>query len=96
LPSKLSFAPCLEINPLDDTAVRSLSEWLAPSDGKGRWRGFETATMPNFIRSVVACRSLGADDRGYQEWRREWFRYDQFANENGRRDRVEAALAAAV
>jgi hypothetical protein len=95
LPSRLSFAPCLEINSLDDTAVRSLSEWLATPDDKGRWRGFEAATMPSFIRSVVASRSLGADDRGYQEWRREWFRYDQYAKESGRKDRVEAALAAA-
>jgi hypothetical protein len=96
LPSRLSFAPCLELNPLSDAAVRSLSEWLATPDNKGRWRGFEAATMPSFIRSVVAFRSLGADDRGYQEWRREWFRFEQYANEDGRKDRVEAALAVAV
>jgi len=96
LPSGLSFAPGLRINPLDDTAVRSLTEWLATPDGRGRWRGFEAATMPSFIRSVVAGRSRGPADRGYQRWRREWFRYEQYAAEPGRRDRVEAALAAAT
>jgi hypothetical protein len=61
-----------------------------------RSRGFEAATMPSFIRSAVAFRTLGADDRGQQEWRREWFRFEQYANEDGRKDRVEAVLAVAV
>lgn len=96
LPSQLTFAPCLRLNPLDADAVQALSAWLAENtDGKGRWRGFGAATMPGFVRSVVACRGLGPDDHGYQDWRRTWFEHDQYADDPGRRERVEAALALA-
>jgi hypothetical protein len=96
LPAAASFAPCLALNPLDDRAVTALSDWLASPEGSGQWRGFSAATMPSFIGSVLACRSLGADDRGYHEWRNAWFRLDQYADESGRRDRVDAALGPAT
>jgi hypothetical protein len=96
LPSEVGFAPCLARDPLDAAAVRELSQWLADNAaGKGSWRGFSAATMPAFVRSVVACRSLGPDDQGYQDWRRAWFRYEQYSDEEGRQERVDAALTAA-
>lgn len=95
LRSEADFAPCLAVDPLDGTAVDALSEWLVASGDSGRWRGFGAAVMPAFIRSIVACRALGPEDRGYQEWREKYFAYDQFAAEDGRKERVAAALAAA-
>jgi hypothetical protein len=95
LPAEADFAPCLELNPLDEAAVEALSEWLIVSGGRGKWRGLGAATMPSFIRSAVACRARGPEDRGYQEWRAKYFEYDQHADEAGRWERVAAALAAA-
>jgi hypothetical protein len=50
--------------------------------------------MPAVIRSIRACRGRGPDDRSYDRWRIDWFRLDQFSNEDGRRTRLEEALAA--
>lgn len=94
LPSRLSYVPCLLRNPLDETAVQELSEWLTGYGKAGRWRGFSAATMPSFVRSVVACRGRGEGDRAYQDWRLRWFEYEQFAEEDGRRRQVEEVLAA--
>lgn len=94
LPSTLAHVPCLALNPLDETAAREMSEWLARGGTSGRWRGFSAATMPGFIRSVVLCRGLGEGDRGYQDWRLEWFEHQQFSEDPGRREQVEALMAA--
>lgn len=96
LPAELDFAPCLALNPIDDVAVEALSRWLTEESGKGNWRGFGAATMPSFIRSVITCREQGSNDEGYQRWRRTWFEFEAYAREDGRKERVEAALAEAA
>lgn len=96
LPSRRAHElPCLAINPLDDDAVEAMSAWLGGPDGRGRERALGAATMPLFIRSLVACRGLGPDDRGYQTWRIKWFSLDQHSDEPDRLDRVRWALDAA-
>jgi hypothetical protein len=95
LPSQQTELPCLTINPLGDEAVEAMSAWLGGPDGKGRERALGAATMPKFIRSLVDCRGLGPQDRGYQSWRIKWFSLDQYADEPGRLQRVHRALAAA-
>jgi hypothetical protein len=97
LPSILSFDPVLQYATLDAEALEHLSAYLAPPEGsRGQERSIGAATMPSFIRSVIACRAQGPEDRGYQQWREDWFRLDRFADEPGRRERVEKAIAAAV
>ncbi|MGH3695037.1 MAG: hypothetical protein ACRDRX_13800 [Pseudonocardiaceae bacterium] len=95
LPSKLTFDPCLDMDPLDYRAVEALSRWLAePVDGKRRGdaNAIGSATMPSYIRAVEACRAkLGADD-GYRQWRSQWFELDRYSDDPGRRTRVEQAL----
>src|SRR5262249_34999739 len=97
LPARQPFDPCLELNPLDDAAVRSLSEWLANRRNRRR-RGAAnatgSATMPSFIRSVADCRSFSGAGPGYHEWRAAWFELDRYASETGRETRVMAALDA--
>jgi hypothetical protein len=87
--------PCLAFNPLDDAAVQVMSEWLAGPTGGGRERALGAATMPMFIRSLIACRGRGPADDGYQTWRITWFVLDQYSDEPGRLDRVRWALAQA-
>ena len=99
LPTREPFDPCLQRDPLDDEAVRQLSEWLAkePSNG-GPHHGntIGAALLPLFIQSVVALRSLTGDGDGYRAWRIEWFELGRHSAEPGRRQRVEAALANAA
>jgi len=96
LPSALSFDPCLRYETLDDEALEQLSAHLAgPEGSRGQERGIGAATMPAFISSVIACRSQGPDDRGYELWREKWFRLDRYADEPGRRKNVTEALATA-
>jgi hypothetical protein len=95
LSSALSSDPVLEMADLDDAALNALSARLAPADGgPGRERGLGAVMMPAVIRSIRACRGRGPDDRSYDRWRIDWFRLDQFSNEDGRRTRLEEALAA--
>ena len=76
--------------------MEELSAYLGGDNGEqGRERGIGAATMPAFIRGIRACRELGDDDRGYDEWRERWFRLDQRRNEEGRWNTVRSALAAA-
>ncbi|MGI5244366.1 hypothetical protein [Dactylosporangium sp. CA-139066] len=84
--------PFLASDTLDEAALDAMSAWL----GRGRERGLGAATMPLFIRSLIACRGLGPDDRGYQEWRLKWFQLDQHSDEPGRLDLVHWALAEAA
>ncbi|MFY9808102.1 MAG: hypothetical protein WCC65_17755 [Pseudonocardiaceae bacterium] len=95
LPAKLTFDPCLGMDPLDDLAVESLSRWLVePVDGKHRGDAnvIGSATMPSYIRAVEACRAnLGAED-GYRQWRSQWFELDRYSDDPGRRVRVEQVL----
>jgi hypothetical protein len=96
LPSKRTAdLSCLGLNPLDEAAVEAMSGWLGGPDGRGRERALGAATMPLFIRSLVACRGLGPDDDGYQSWRIRWFTLDQHSGEPGRLERVRRALAEA-
>jgi hypothetical protein len=98
LPSTLSYEPCLQYATLDAEALEALSAFLAgPEGSRGQERGIGAATMPSFIRSVIACRSQGPDldDHGYEEWRERWFRLDRYAGESARRKNVTTALAAA-
>jgi hypothetical protein len=96
LPSTQDFVPCLAANPLDDNAVEKLSKCLAEKTADGRQRGdanvIGSAVMPAFIRSVEACRALYGVDQGYREWRKRWPGLDRYANEDGRPERVKAAL----
>jgi hypothetical protein len=94
LPATDPFDPCLEPNPLDDTAVAAMSEWLSTDGSHGNLIG--SATLPRFIQSVVALRSLTGDGPGYYTWRNEWFKLGRYTDEEGRRGRVDAALAEAA
>jgi hypothetical protein len=96
LASRLDFVPCLAANPLDDNAVEAISACLAEKTANGQRRGdanvIGSAVMPTFIRSVDACRALYGVDHGYRKWRRCWLVLDRYVDEDGRPDRVEAAL----
>jgi hypothetical protein len=96
LPSTLDFVPCLAANPLDDDAVEKLSTCLDEKTADGRRRGdanvIGSAVMPAFIRSVEACREIYGVDHGYRKWRRSWPGLDRYADEDGRPERVKAAL----
>lgn len=97
LPSALSFEPCLRFETLDGEALEQLTAHLVgPEDSEGRERGIGAATMPAFIRSAIACRSLGPEDHGYEAWRVRWFRFDRYAKEPGRWANVLKAMAAAL
>jgi hypothetical protein len=97
LPSGLDFVPCLAANPLDENAVEALSACLAEKTPDGQQRGdanmIGSAVMPTFIRSAEACRGLYGVDHGYRDWRRRWPVLDRYADEDGRPERVEAALS---
>jgi hypothetical protein len=99
LPARLVFDPCVEVDPLDDSAIEALSAWLAESvDGKQRGDAnvIGSATKPGFIRSVLACRTAaGATADGYLRWREKWPLLDRYVTEPGRAERVEQALQVA-
>jgi hypothetical protein len=95
LPSQLTFDPCLEIDPLDDRAVESLSRWLAePVDGKKRGDAnvIGSATMPSYIRAVEACRAKSGTEDVYRQWRSQWFKLDRYFGSPQRRVHVEQVL----
>jgi len=99
-PAELVFDPCVGINPLTEEAVEAMSGWLATPDATGTRRGdanvIGSATKPSFLRSMAALRTTyGGTGGGYVEWRRAWFVLDRHADEPGRRERVERALAEA-
>jgi hypothetical protein len=88
------FDPCLEPDPLDDEAVTVMSRWLSIDGNHGNVIG--SATMPLFIQSVIALRSLTGSGPGYLAWRHDWFKLGRYANQAGRPGRVEAALREAA
>jgi hypothetical protein len=96
LPSTLDFVPCLAANPLDEAVVEALSACLAERSADGQQRGdanmIGSAIMPAFIFSVEECRGLYGVDHGYREWRQRWLVLDRYAGEDGRAERVQAAL----
>lgn len=99
LPAQLTFDPCLEMDPLDNRAVESLSRWLAaPVDGKKRGdaNAIGSATMPSYIRAVEACRAKSGAEDGYRQWRSQWFKLDRHFGEPQRRAHVEQALGLSV
>ena len=99
LPSQLTFDPCLEMDPLDDRAVESLSYWLAePVDGKKRGDAnvIGSATMPSYIRAVEACRAKSGAEDGYRQWRSQWFKLDRYFGNPQRRVHVEQVLGLSV
>ncbi|WP_377567573.1 hypothetical protein [Micromonospora sonneratiae] len=93
------FDPCVAANPFDGGAVTVMSSWLAATGDQGRQRGdanvIGSATKPSFIRSVEAVRRAFGGSSGYAEWRREWFELDRYCDADGRRGRVDQALAEA-
>jgi hypothetical protein len=95
-PARLVFDPCLELDRLDDGAVQALSGWLADRGATGGRRGdanvIGSATKPSFISSVEACRATFGAASGYRQWRRRWYELDRYADEPGRRERVERVL----
>lgn len=104
LPTRLTFAPCLAHEVLDDAAVEALSTWLtdpvAGKDGiarqRSRYRGLGAAIMPNFIAGVEACRVAFGGTPGYRLWRARWFVLDKYGNEPGRRQAAERILGRPV
>jgi hypothetical protein len=99
LPAKVTFHPCLELDPIDDEAIAALSAWLAEKEGDER-RGdanvIGSATMPRFIEQVDAVRARYGVSSGYREWRARWFELDRYVDEPGRRERVAEALGVPV
>jgi hypothetical protein len=97
LPSRLTFAPVLELTVLDDDAVESISTWLAEIEN-GKERGdanvIGSATMTRFVESVEKCRMEYGVREGYRKWRRRWYVLDRYAGQDGRLDRVEKILGA--
>jgi hypothetical protein len=104
LPSSLTFAPCLAHEVLDDEAIDAMCAWMAETStdpqGKttqrGVHRGFGSATMPDFIRGVEACRAGFGAGPGYRQWRTRWFVLDDYAKQSGRAQRVSQALGRPV
>ncbi|HEX8093031.1 hypothetical protein [Jatrophihabitans sp.] len=88
--------PCLALNPLDDAAVEAMSAWLAGPQGLGRENALAAATMPMFVRSLIACRGLGSDDNGYKSWRIKHFTYHRYFDEPERLDWITGVLAQAA
>ncbi|MET0494059.1 MAG: hypothetical protein ABW000_13110 [Actinoplanes sp.] len=104
LPSRLTFAPCLAHQVLDEAAAEALSTWLTDPvvgrDGvarqRSRYRGLGAAIMPNFIAGVEACRVAFGGTPGYRQWRARWFVLDKYGNEPGRRQSAQRILGLPV
>ncbi len=95
------FDPCLESNPLDDDAVKVMSQWLsrqenASSGGPNHGNIMAAATMPLFIQSVLALRSLTGRAEGYLGWLADWWELGRYATEAGRSARLQAAITEAT
>lgn len=83
---------CLLLDPMDRSAITAMSDWLEAHEYDANAIG--SATMPFYMRSVLAARK-GMDTTviGYREWREAWPRLDRYRKEEGRKERVEKALA---
>lgn len=87
--------------PLDDEAVTAMSQWLsAPENestgGPNHGNIMAAITMPLFLRSVLALRSLTGDPGGYLTWLEKWSALGRYATEEGRPARLQTAIAAAT
>ncbi len=71
---------------LDDSAVERMSGWLADRGWDANVIG--SASMPDFIASVEACREDDGATADYCAWRARWPMLDRYANEKGRRERI--------
>ncbi|WP_345312822.1 hypothetical protein [Gordonia alkaliphila] len=71
-----------DLNDLD-----SISKWLV-AHKDADVNVISSATMPEYLRGIEQLRSVP----GYREWRENWLNMDRFSSEEGRRDRVLAAL----
>lgn len=104
LASRMTFAPCLTHEVLDDAAVEAMSAWLTELtvDRNGQekqrstLRGFGGAIMPNFFDGVEECRVAFGGKPGYRDWRARWFILDKYAAEPGRAEHVSAVLGRPV
>ncbi|MEU5914589.1 hypothetical protein [Micromonospora sp. NPDC047527] len=104
LPSRLTFAPCMAHEVLDDDAVEAMSAWLTEVtvDRNGQekqrstLRGFGGAVLPNFFDGVEECRAAFGGKPGYRDWRARWFILDKYAAEPDRAERVSAVLGRPV
>ncbi|MFI2714565.1 hypothetical protein ACH495_31035 [Micromonospora sp. NPDC018662] len=104
LHTRLTFAPCLAHEVLDDDAVEAMSAWLTETvvDRNGQakqrstLRGFGGAIMPNFFDGVEECRAAFGGGPGYRAWRARWFILDKYAAEPGRAERLSAVLGQPV
>jgi hypothetical protein len=95
LPEPVVVDADLTLHTMDDKAVKQLSAWLSVEvDGKLRGDAniIGSASKPDFIRSVEACRTDSGATAGYREWRRQWFHLDRYATVEGRRERIEQML----
>jgi hypothetical protein len=85
----------LTLRTVDDDAVEQLSDWLA-TEVNGKIRGdanvIGTASKPDFISSVEACRRDSGRTADYRDWRQRWFVLDRYASVEGRRDRILQVL----
>ncbi|WP_326557483.1 hypothetical protein [Micromonospora sp. NBC_01796] len=85
----------LTLTVLDDDAVERMCAWLATEvDGKQRGDAntIGTASKPDFISSVEACRRDTGAASDYRRWRSRWFELDRYAGEDGRRTRIDEIL----
>lgn len=104
LPSRLTFAPCVRHEVLDDDAIEAMSAWLTEVavDRNGQekqrstLRGFGGAIMPNFFDGVEECRVAFGGKPGYRDWRARWFILDKYAAEAGRGERLSTILGRPV
>jgi hypothetical protein len=71
---------------LDDAAVERMSGWLADQGWDANVIG--TASMPDFIASVEACRKDDGAAADYCAWRARWPMLDRYVSEQGRRERI--------
>jgi hypothetical protein len=85
--------PCLALNPLDDSAIEALSDWLTSRGFDGN--AISSATMPLYVRAVQRLSSNSSRPTDvYLKWRRNYFALDRYPEVEGRRDRVVAFLGA--
>jgi hypothetical protein len=87
--------------PLDDEAVTVMSEWLsaeenASTGGPNHGNIMAAATMPLFLRSVLALRSLTGDPGGFLIWLEKWSALGRYATEQGRPVLLQTAITAAT
>ncbi|WP_327000371.1 hypothetical protein OHA72_35275 [Dactylosporangium sp. NBC_01737] len=95
LAAELVVDETLTLRRLDDDAAEAMSAWLATTID-GRQRGdaniIGSASKPDFIAAVEACRADAGAAPYYREWRRRWTRLDRYAGIEGRRERLAAIL----